>query len=160
MGSNLGLKRTLNEFEITLAIFLTDWTYQSKPTNSKSFLFFCFSVLFVSLFFCTICIKFGIWTANAPTQLLLLPCACLAPGLLLACSQPAPGLLMVWSCPAPGPAFGSLHHHQHFTTFTTFFGTVRAAFYGRGDLKLNYTSKRQCCLWSLVNFYVISIPCP
>ena len=36
LGANIGLKRTLNEFEMTMAIFLTDWTYQSKPTNSKS----------------------------------------------------------------------------------------------------------------------------
>ena len=68
--------------------------------------------------------KFGIWTANAPALLLLIPCSCIAPGLLLACSHPAPGLLMVYSCP---PQFGSLHHHhQHITTF---FGTARAAFY-------------------------------
>ena len=32
LGANIGLKRTLNEFEMTMAIFLTDWTNQSKPT--------------------------------------------------------------------------------------------------------------------------------
>ena len=37
LGANIGLKRTLNEFEMTMAIFLTDWTNQSKLTNSKSF---------------------------------------------------------------------------------------------------------------------------
>ena len=37
--------------------------------------------------------------------LLFLPCSCFAPGLLLAYS---------WSCL---PQFGSLHHHQHLTTY-------------------------------------------
>ena len=41
-GANIGLKRTLNEFEITTAISLTDWTNQSKLTYSKSFKFLCF----------------------------------------------------------------------------------------------------------------------
>ena len=31
LGATIGLKRTLNEFEITMAIFLTDRTNQSKP---------------------------------------------------------------------------------------------------------------------------------
>ena len=51
--------------------------------------------------FSTIWMKFGMWTANAPALLLLLPCSCIAPGMLLACSKPAPGLLMLYSCPAP-----------------------------------------------------------
>ena len=54
--------------------------------------------------FSTIWMKFGMWTANAPALLLLLPCSCIAPGLLLACSQPAPGLLVVCSCFAPETA--------------------------------------------------------
>ena len=37
LGANIGLKKTLKEFEMTMAIFLTDWTNQSKPTYSKSF---------------------------------------------------------------------------------------------------------------------------
>ena len=52
----------------------------------------------------------------SPTLLMLQPRSCFAPALLLPCS---------WSCQ---PQFGSLHHyHQHLTTF---FGTMRAAFYG------------------------------
>ena len=75
--------------------------------------------------FSTIMMKFGMWTANAPVLLLLIPCSCMAPGLLLACSNTAPGLLLTysWSCPAQ---FGSLHHHQHLTTF---FGKAIAVFY-------------------------------
>ena len=42
LGANEGLKRTVNESEMTMAIFLTDWTNQSKPTNSKSIEFLCF----------------------------------------------------------------------------------------------------------------------
>ena len=76
--------------------------------------------------FSTIMMKFGMWTANAPVLLLLIPCSCMAPGLLLACSHPAPGLLLPWSWSCP-PQFGSLHHHQHFTTFIS---AARAAFYG------------------------------
>ncbi len=37
LGANIGLKITLNEFEMTMAIFLTDWTIKSKLTYSKSF---------------------------------------------------------------------------------------------------------------------------
>ena len=50
-----------------------------------------------------------------PAQVTLLPRSCFAPALLPPCS---------WSCP---PQFGSLHPHQHLTTF---FGTARAGFYG------------------------------
>ena len=108
LGANIGLKRTLNEFEMTMAIFLTDWTNQSKPTYSKSFYFYVFG---------TIWMKFGVWTANAPALLLLLPCS-FAPGLLLVCSQPALGLPMVCSCPAPDPA------HPCFAAFIII-GTLR-----------------------------------
>ena len=51
--------------------------------------------------------KFGMWTANAPALLLLIPCSCIATDPLLACSQPTPGLLMVCSCSAPGLAHPS-----------------------------------------------------
>ena len=37
LGANIGLERALNDFEMTMAIFLTDRTNQSKPTYSKSF---------------------------------------------------------------------------------------------------------------------------
>ena len=63
--------------------------------------------------------KFGIWSANAPALLLLLPCSCIAPGLLLACSQPSPGLLMVCSCPALDPA------HPSFATFIIIISTLQ-----------------------------------
>ena len=84
--------------ETTMAIFLTDWTNQSKPTIANLFYFYVFT---------TIWMKFGMWTVNAPALLLLLHCSCTVPGLLLACFQPAPGLLMVFSCPAPDPAHPS-----------------------------------------------------
>ena len=80
-----------------LFFWLTGPTNQNRPIANR-FNFYVFS---------TIWMKFGMWTANAPAQLLLLPCSCIAPGLLLACSQPAPGLLMVCSCPAPDPAHPS-----------------------------------------------------
>ena len=59
-----------------------------------------------------------------PAQFLLLPCSCpaqLLPFLALLLVQPRFSLLQLL------PQFGSLHHHQHLTTF---FGTARAAFYG------------------------------
>ncbi len=96
---NIGLKRISNEFEMTKGIFMTDWINQSKPTKANLFYFYVFS---------TIWLKFGMWTANAHSLLLLLPCSCIAAGLLLVCSQPAPGLLMVCSCPTPDPAHPSL----------------------------------------------------
>ena len=80
-----------------LFFWLTGPTNQYRPIANR-FNFYVFS---------TIWMKFGMWTANAPAQLLLLPCSCIAPGLLLACSQPAPGLLIVCSCPAPDPAHPS-----------------------------------------------------
>ena len=78
--------------------WLTGPTNQNRPVANR----FNFSV------FSTILMKFGVWTANAPALLLLLPCPCIAPGLLLAYSKPAPGLLMVRSYPAPCPAHPSL----------------------------------------------------
>ena len=80
-----------------LFFWLSGPTIQSR-SKANLYNFFIFS---------TIRMKFGMWTANAPALLLLLPCSCIAPGLLLACSQPAPGLLMVCSCPAPDPAHPS-----------------------------------------------------
>ena len=63
------------------------------------------------------------YSCPVPISALLLPCPAsalpgpaLGPALLLPCSS---------SCP---PQFGSLHH-QHY--LTTFFGTARAAFYGK-----------------------------
>ena len=108
----MGLKRTSNE----RFFWLTGPTNQSRPIAN----------LFNFYIFRTIWLKYGVCTANAPALLLLFPCSCLAPGLLLACSQPTPGLLLLcsWSCPSQ---FGSLHQHQHFTTFS---GTAIAAFYG------------------------------
>ena len=76
---------------------LTGPTNQNRPI-ANHFNFYVFS---------TILMKFGMWTANAPALLLLLPCSCIAPGLLLASSQPVPGLLMVTSCPAPDPSHPS-----------------------------------------------------
>ena len=60
------------------------------------------------------------------TPALFLPSSCPAPAsaLLLLSSWPAPGLLLPCSCP---PQFGSLHNHKRLTTF---FGIVRATFYG------------------------------
>ena len=70
-------------------------------------------------------------SASSPT--LLLPCSCpvLTSALLLLCPAPTlPGQPSYCTCP---PQFGSLHHHQHITTF---FGTARAAFYSkRGQRK-------------------------
>ena len=75
---------------MTMAIFLTDWTNQSKLTNSKSLSFLCFSVQFGRNLVCG--------------QLMLLPYFCFFPTLvmLMACSQPAPSLLLAcsWSAPA------------------------------------------------------------
>merc|ERR1711970_913183 len=80
-----------------LFFLLTGPTNQKRPTANR-FNFYVFS---------TIWMKFGMWTANAPALLLLLPCSCIAPGVLLACPEPTPGLLMVCSCPAPDPALPS-----------------------------------------------------
>ena len=80
-----------------LFFWLTGPTNQNRPI-ANCFNFYIFS---------TIWMKFGMWSANAPALLLLLPCSCIAPGLLLACSQPSPGLLMVCYCPAPNPAHPS-----------------------------------------------------
>ena len=64
--------------------------------------------------------------SSAPA--LILPYSSPAPASarFLLCSWPTPTLLPAcsWSCQVQ---FGSLHHHQHLTTF---FGTARAAFHG------------------------------
>ena len=78
--ANIGLKRTLNEFEMTMAILLTDWTNQSKPTNSKHFYFHCFQYNLDQ-----------IWYVDS-----LCSCRTLASSLLLPCSWPASSLLLAW----------------------------------------------------------------
>ena len=84
----MGLKRTLNEFEMTMAIFLTDWHSVARLFNSYVFR-----------------MEFGMWTASAPAPLLLLPCSCIASGLLLACSWSAPALLLVLVLVLPSPVW-------------------------------------------------------
>ena len=61
-----------------------------------------------------------------PVPALLLPCSCFysALALILAHSYPSSACSWFWFCQVQ---FGSLHHHQHLTTF---FGTAIAAFYG------------------------------
>ena len=70
-----------------------------------------------------------------PYPTFVLPGPALGPALLHPCSS---------SCP---PQFGSLHYHQHLTTF---FGTARAAFHG--------TEKVSIALWwqNKQNFFVTS----
>ena len=81
-----------------LFFWLTGPTNQNRSIANR-FNFYVFGAIWM---------KFGMWTANAPALLLLLPCPCIALGLLIACSQPALGLLIVCSCPASGPAHPSL----------------------------------------------------